>query len=104
MLEQKDTAAGIRSLSTHQPFRTAIWIMGSVNYHKCIACRKSCCNKNTAKKRVDWAMAKKDGHPISECLTRPTMAGFLKEKYELSGSLDRDIVRNAYNMLRRARI
>lgn len=71
---------------------------GIMIYHNCIACRKGWCNKSTAKKRVDWATAKKKKKfdiGITGSLLDSTVAGVLMANYGLFRSLERDIVRNA---------
>jgi hypothetical protein len=37
--------------------------MGTMNYHKCVACRKGWVNESTAKRRVEWSQVMKERYP-----------------------------------------
>ena len=43
--------------------RTVQRAMGTMNYHKCIACRRGWVNKKTAKDRMDWATVMLQRYP-----------------------------------------
>jgi hypothetical protein len=46
--------------------RTIQRAMGSMSYHKCIACTKAWCNNSTAKHRVEWSTVTKERYPEPE--------------------------------------
>ena len=43
--------------------RTIQRVMGTMNYHKCIACRKGWVSESTAKRRFEWAIVMKERYP-----------------------------------------
>ncbi len=46
--------------------RTIKNVMGSMNYHQYIACRKGWVNESTAKRRREWATVMKERYPTEE--------------------------------------
>ena len=46
--------------------RTVQRVMGTMNYHKCVSCRKGWVNKKTAKSRMNWAEILLHKYPESE--------------------------------------
>ena len=46
--------------------RTIQRVMGTMNYHKCIACRKDWVSESTAKRRFEWIIVMKERYPDDE--------------------------------------
>ena len=79
--------------------RTVQRAMGTMDYHKCVSCRKGSVNKKTAAHRVSWAtqclrniLSRRIGIMYDSAM-RFISAGVLKENYESYENLEKDIVR-----------